>query len=77
MRALHRQVPDKLPVTVHQWPGYHLNHCPGGISGLEAFRMFGMDASVHYVAKMGQFWLPEVCWEVLLPVNDSGQDVPL
>lgn len=60
MRALRRETPDRLPVTVHQWQGYHLKHYLGGISDLEAFEMFGMDAAVQYFAKMGQFWLPEV-----------------
>ncbi len=30
MRALHREKPDRLPVTVHQWQGYHLQHHMGG-----------------------------------------------
>ena len=25
MCALHREKPDRLPVTVHQWQGYHLD----------------------------------------------------
>jgi len=60
MRALHREVPDRLPVTVHQWQGYHLDHYLGGISDLEAFRMFGMDAAIQYFESMGQFWLPGI-----------------
>ena len=32
MRALHREKPDRLPVTVHQWQGYHLDTYLGGIS---------------------------------------------
>lgn len=60
MRALHRERPDRLPVTVHQWQGYHLDHYLGGISDLEAFAMFGMDAAVQYFESMGQFWLPGV-----------------
>jgi len=46
MRALRREKPDRLPVTVHQWQGYHLDHYLGGISDLEAFKIFGMDAQV-------------------------------
>lgn len=60
MRALRREAPDRLPASVHQWQGYHLNHYLGGISDLEAFKMFGLDAAIQYFAKMGQFWLPEV-----------------
>ena len=60
MRALRREKPDRLPVTVHQWQGYHLNCYLKGICDLGAFTMFGMDAAIQYFAKMGQFWLPEV-----------------
>ena len=57
--ALHRGKPDRLPVTVHQWQGYHLEEYLGGISDLEAFELFGMDASIQYFQDMGQFWLPD------------------
>ena len=60
MRALRRETPDRLPATVHQWQGYHLDHYLGGISDLEAFRMFGLDAAIQYFESMGQFWLPGV-----------------
>ncbi|MCL5103125.1 MAG: uroporphyrinogen decarboxylase family protein [Armatimonadetes bacterium] len=60
MRALKREIPDRLPVAVHQWQGYHLNHYLGGISDLEAFKAFGMDAAIQYFESMGQFWLPGV-----------------
>jgi uroporphyrinogen decarboxylase len=59
MTALHREKPDRLPVTVHQWQGYHLEEYMGGADILEAFQMVGMDASVQYFADMGQFWLPD------------------
>jgi len=57
--ALSRAKPDRLPVTVHQWQGYHLDTYLGGISDLEAFGRFGMDASIQYFQDMGQFWLPD------------------
>jgi uroporphyrinogen decarboxylase len=57
--ALSRAKPDRLPVTVHQWQGYHLDTDLGGISDLEAFGRFGMDASIQYFQDMGQFWLPD------------------
>jgi uroporphyrinogen-III decarboxylase len=57
MRALHREKPDRLPVSVHQWQGYHLDRFLGGASALEAFQMFGMDAQIQYFQSMGQFWL--------------------
>ena len=46
LTALAREVPDRLPVTVHQWQPYHLNRYLGGIGDLEAFRRLGMDAAV-------------------------------
>ena len=57
MCALHREKPDRLPVTVHQWQGYHLDKYLNGATPLEAFRKFGMDAAVQYFEDMGQFWL--------------------
>ncbi|HPD29671.1 MAG TPA: uroporphyrinogen decarboxylase family protein [Phycisphaerae bacterium] len=55
--ALNRGKPDRLPVSVHQWQPYHLDTYLGGISALEAFRRFGMDAQIQYFQLMGQFWL--------------------
>ena len=49
--------PDRLPVTVHQWQGYHLEKYLNGISDLEAFEKLGMDAAIQYFQDMGQFWL--------------------
>jgi uroporphyrinogen decarboxylase len=57
MCALNREKPDRLPVSVHQWQGYHLDTCLDGISDVEAFKRFGMDAQVQYFEDMGQFWL--------------------
>lgn len=59
MTALERGRPDRLPVSVHQWQGYHLEEYLGGISAIEAFERFGMDAQLQYFADMGQFWLPD------------------
>ncbi|UCH35194.1 MAG: hypothetical protein JSV65_02250 [Armatimonadota bacterium] len=58
MRALRREQPDRLPCTVHQWQGYHLDEYLGGISALAAFARCGMDAAIQYFESMGQFWLP-------------------
>jgi uroporphyrinogen decarboxylase len=44
--ALERGVPDRVPASVHQWQPFHLNNYLGGISDLEAFRRFGLDASL-------------------------------
>jgi uroporphyrinogen decarboxylase len=57
MCALNREKPDRLPVTVHQWQGFHLDKYLGGATPLEAFERFGMDAAVQYFQDMGQFWL--------------------
>jgi uroporphyrinogen-III decarboxylase len=57
LTALHKGKPDRLPVTAHQWQGYHLDKYMDGISDLEAFQQLGMDAQVQYFPDMGQFWL--------------------
>lgn len=59
LTALNREVPDRLPVTVHQWQGYHLKTYLGGIDAQAAFAQFGMDAAIQYFEAMGQFWLPD------------------
>lgn len=57
--ALERGKPDRLPVSVHQWQFYHLENYLGGISSLEAFERFGMDAQIQYFEEAGQFWVPD------------------
>lgn len=57
MCALHREKPDRLPVTIHQWQGYHLDKYLSGATPLEAFQECGMDAAIQYFEDMGQFWL--------------------
>lgn len=52
--ALERGKPDRLPVSIHQWQSYHLNKYLNGISELEAFERFGMDAQIQYIQDMGQ-----------------------
>jgi uroporphyrinogen decarboxylase len=59
LRALARERPDRLPATVHQWQKYHLDTFLGGMSDLEAFGTFGLDASIQYFQDMGQFWLTD------------------
>lgn len=59
MRALHREKPDRLPVTIHQWQQYHLDTVMGGADALTAFKMVGLDAAIQYFEAMGQFWIPE------------------
>jgi len=57
MRALNREKPDRLPVSVHQWQQYHLDKYMGLACDLDAFEMVGMDAQIQYFQDMGQFWL--------------------
>ena len=58
MRALHREKPDRVPVTIHQWQGYHLDEYMDGMDALSAFKACGLDAAIQYFEAMGQFWIP-------------------
>lgn len=49
LRALHRERPDRVPATVHQWQPYHLNKYLDGIDALAAFQRFELDASIAYL----------------------------
>ena len=55
--SLNREKPDRLPATVHQWQGYHLDKYLSGISDMEAFIRVGLDAQIQYFEDMAQFWL--------------------
>jgi len=44
MCAINGEKPDRLPVTVHQWQGYHLDTYMNAITPLEAFKQTGKDA---------------------------------
>jgi uroporphyrinogen-III decarboxylase len=57
MTALNGEKPDRLPATVHQWQGYHLDKYMDGVSDLEAFKRTGLDAQIQYFEDMAQFWL--------------------
>ncbi|MDL2295134.1 uroporphyrinogen decarboxylase family protein [Ruminococcaceae bacterium OttesenSCG-928-D13] len=48
LRALGREKPDRLPVTIHQWQPYHLQRYMGGVSDIEANRLCGLDASINF-----------------------------
>ena len=58
LRALSREKPDRLPVTIHQWQDYHLEHYMGGMDAQAAFASVGLDASIQYWEPGGQFWAP-------------------
>lgn len=81
MRALHREKPDRLPVSVHQWQPYHLGIYLGGISDPNAFARFGMDEQIQYFESMGQFWLvdadssrfsPPPWWDDVKTISDES-----
>ena len=57
MLAINREKPDRLPVSVHQWQGYHLDRYMDGMDALQAFKHCGMDAQIQYFEEMDQFWL--------------------
>lgn len=57
MLAIHKEKPDRLPATIHQWQGYHLDKYMNGMSDLEAFKKVGLDAQIQYFEDMAQFWL--------------------
>ena len=63
LTALNRGTPDRLPVTVHQWQGYHLDKYMGGLSDLEACRKIGFDAQIQYFEEMAQFWVTNADFE--------------
>ena len=46
LTALNRGVPDRLPVTLHQWQPFHLAKYMGDASDIQAFRQVGLDAAV-------------------------------
>ena len=45
--SLDMGVPDRTPITIHQWQPYHLRKVMGGMHQLEAFRAVGLDASIE------------------------------
>ena len=52
--ALNKEKPDRLPATIHQWQGYHLDTFMGGITDLEAFKVTELDAQIQYFEEMAQ-----------------------
>jgi hypothetical protein len=74
LRALHREKPDRLPVTIHQWQQYHLDTCLPGLDALAAFKVTGMDAAIQYFEAMGQFWIPNA-EKYIVQAPDWQEDV--
>ena len=63
LTALARQVPDRLPATIHQWQPYHLKHYLDGRTDLEALRHFGLDATLS-VFEAYDNWTSTPQWRV-------------
>ena len=40
-------IPDRLPVTIHQWQPYHLKKYMNGMSDIEANKACGLDGSIN------------------------------
>ena len=59
--ALTQGKPDRLPVTIHQWQPFHLEHYMQGMSELEAFGATGMDAAVTFYTPV---YLESSRWQV-------------
>ncbi|MFO8011666.1 MAG: uroporphyrinogen decarboxylase family protein [Phycisphaerae bacterium] len=58
LAALNREVPDRLPCSIHQWQPYHLQAYMNGMDELEAFRAVGLDAAIPFCEGMEQMWVP-------------------
>ena len=52
LRAIHREKPDRLPVTIHQWQEYHLKNYMGGMTDIEANRAVGLDAAITFCGEV-------------------------
>jgi hypothetical protein len=48
-----------LPISVHQWQDYYLKYYLNGVSALEAFQKFGMDAQIQYFGDTAQTMMSE------------------
>jgi uroporphyrinogen-III decarboxylase len=46
LTALNNGIPDRLPVTIHQWQDFHLKTFMNGMSDVEAFDAVGLDAAI-------------------------------
>jgi len=64
--ALNLGQPDRLPATTISWMSYHLNTYLNGMSALEAFKYFGLEACVdadHYLPVESPQWRVETIEE--------------
>ena len=72
--ALKGGKPDRMPATVHQWQGFHLDTYMDGLSDLEAFKKVGLDAQIQYFEDMAQFWLVDADFTKFN--TSSWKDIP-
>jgi uroporphyrinogen-III decarboxylase len=49
LTALAGGLPDRVPASIHEWQPFHLNTHLDGLTDLEAFRRFGLDAMLWRV----------------------------
>jgi len=70
LTALDRGTPDRLPASVHQWQPFHLDRYLGGVSDIDAFRRFGLDASV---ARFPLIDRPVPDWEISVRSLDAPE----
>lgn len=52
--AINRGIPDRLPVTIHQWQPYHLKKYMNGITDIQANKVCGLDASINVFEVSGE-----------------------
>jgi len=57
LAAIHREVPDRMPCSIHQWQPYHLQAYMNGMTELEAFQAVGLDAAIPFCEGMEQMWV--------------------
>lgn len=69
--ALSKGVPDRLPVTIHQWQPYHLKKYMNGMSDIEAFRHCGLDASITAARHIDGSW-DHPDWRVSCKTSQNG-----
>jgi len=72
--ALRREVPDRLPASVHQWLDYHRDKYLGGMESLAAFRHFGLDAAIPCFPAVDE---PSPDWRDEVRQATSPQGYPL
>ncbi|HTY59301.1 MAG TPA: hypothetical protein VMF59_10800, partial [Bacteroidota bacterium] len=75
LTALHKGTPDRLPATVHQWQGFHLEEYMGGMTDIEACKAVGLDAQIQYFEEMAQFWLVDADFTKLN--TQTWRDIPV